>query len=274
MAIYWPTPGFKGRTFKLCVLTRWDFNSCVHSSPLQGYVNKRFTKSVVILLQPLMWLYVCSIMWWLMYLSMWMCVHSTQEVGRSGSQCVSPHFVHVVLFLALHVYLFFRVSVRVYVSVLVCVFTTGSMRVVVTVLFSMSCLLLMLRKSYLWVCVCVCVCVSVSVCVSVCVLHEQAWGVIVSVSVNVSSLHVCLCLYQCFLSVLISVFAYVLITGSEQEQWSACRSMCRVCCRCCYNPTCLQPVPQYSNNSTLQPTSTSSPLPSSVVFPQDTRLAR
>ena len=29
MAIYWPTPGFKGRTFKLCVLTRWNFNSRV-----------------------------------------------------------------------------------------------------------------------------------------------------------------------------------------------------------------------------------------------------
>ena len=28
MAIYWPTPGFKGRTFKLCVLIRWDFNFC------------------------------------------------------------------------------------------------------------------------------------------------------------------------------------------------------------------------------------------------------
>ena len=35
MAIYWPTPGFKGRTFKLCVLTRWDFNFCVRSSPLR-----------------------------------------------------------------------------------------------------------------------------------------------------------------------------------------------------------------------------------------------
>ena len=34
MAIYWPTPGLKGRMFKLCVLTRWDFNFCVHSSPL------------------------------------------------------------------------------------------------------------------------------------------------------------------------------------------------------------------------------------------------
>ena len=35
MAIYWPTPGFKGRNFKLFVLNRWDFNFCVRSSPLQ-----------------------------------------------------------------------------------------------------------------------------------------------------------------------------------------------------------------------------------------------
>ena len=35
MAIYWPTQGFKGRTSKLCVLTRWDFNFYVHSSPLR-----------------------------------------------------------------------------------------------------------------------------------------------------------------------------------------------------------------------------------------------
>ena len=32
----------KGRTFKLCVLTRWDFNFCVRSSPLreQGTVKE------------------------------------------------------------------------------------------------------------------------------------------------------------------------------------------------------------------------------------------
>ena len=36
MAIYWPTPGFKGRTFKFCVPTGWDFNFCVRSSPLRG----------------------------------------------------------------------------------------------------------------------------------------------------------------------------------------------------------------------------------------------
>ena len=35
MAIYWPTPGFKGRMSKLCVLTRWDFNFCIRSSPLR-----------------------------------------------------------------------------------------------------------------------------------------------------------------------------------------------------------------------------------------------
>ena len=36
MAIHRPTPGPKGRTFKLCVLTRWDFNVCVRSSTLRG----------------------------------------------------------------------------------------------------------------------------------------------------------------------------------------------------------------------------------------------
>ena len=37
MAIYWPTPGFKGRTCKLCVLTKWDFNFCVRSFLLRGW---------------------------------------------------------------------------------------------------------------------------------------------------------------------------------------------------------------------------------------------
>ena len=32
----WPTPGFRGRTFKLCVLTRGNFNFCVRSSPLKS----------------------------------------------------------------------------------------------------------------------------------------------------------------------------------------------------------------------------------------------
>ena len=36
MAIYWPTPGFTERTFKLCVLTRWDFNFCIRSSTLRS----------------------------------------------------------------------------------------------------------------------------------------------------------------------------------------------------------------------------------------------
>ena len=33
---YIPTPGLQGRTFKLCVLTRWDINLCVRSFLLQG----------------------------------------------------------------------------------------------------------------------------------------------------------------------------------------------------------------------------------------------
>ena len=39
MAIYLPTPGFKGRAFKLYVLTRWDFNFCIRSSPLRCHHN-------------------------------------------------------------------------------------------------------------------------------------------------------------------------------------------------------------------------------------------
>ena len=38
MAIHRPTPGFKGRTLKFRVLTRWDFNFCVRSNPLRGRV--------------------------------------------------------------------------------------------------------------------------------------------------------------------------------------------------------------------------------------------
>ena len=53
MAIYWPTPGYKGRTFKLCVLTKWDFNFCIRSSPLRG---KDSTPGLIIykLLEPVL----------------------------------------------------------------------------------------------------------------------------------------------------------------------------------------------------------------------------
>ena len=50
MAIHWPTPGFKGRTFKVCVLTEWDFNFCVRSSPLRGTVRGPET----------IYIYICS----------------------------------------------------------------------------------------------------------------------------------------------------------------------------------------------------------------------
>ena len=42
---YSPTPGLKGRTFKLCVLTRWDFNFCIRSSPLRVRCHNGFKKS-------------------------------------------------------------------------------------------------------------------------------------------------------------------------------------------------------------------------------------
>ena len=53
--IYWPTPGFKGRTFRLCVLNRWDFNFCVCSSPLREctMVLVWFEHSVECYLPPL-----------------------------------------------------------------------------------------------------------------------------------------------------------------------------------------------------------------------------
>ena len=33
----------KGRTFKLCIITRWDFNFCVRSSPLRGHNKDTYT---------------------------------------------------------------------------------------------------------------------------------------------------------------------------------------------------------------------------------------
>ena len=45
MAIYLPTPGFKGRPFKLCVLTRWDFNFYVRSSLLQDLLSVTYQES-------------------------------------------------------------------------------------------------------------------------------------------------------------------------------------------------------------------------------------
>ena len=44
MAIYRPTPDLKGRTFKLCILIRWDFNFCVRSSSLRGRGERKKDK--------------------------------------------------------------------------------------------------------------------------------------------------------------------------------------------------------------------------------------
>ena len=38
MTMYWPAPGFKGKTFELWVLNRRVFNFCVHSTLLRHYV--------------------------------------------------------------------------------------------------------------------------------------------------------------------------------------------------------------------------------------------
>ena len=48
MAIYWPTPGLKGRTFKLCVLTRWDLisaSAAPHCGVLTVYVFMKVSLS-------------------------------------------------------------------------------------------------------------------------------------------------------------------------------------------------------------------------------------
>ena len=39
MTTHRPTPGFKGRLFELCVLTRWDFDFCIRSFPLRDFVG-------------------------------------------------------------------------------------------------------------------------------------------------------------------------------------------------------------------------------------------
>ena len=56
MAIYWPTPGFKGRTFKLCVLTRWDFNFSASAAPHCGaFGSKRLKVSLYNSAYPNFW---------------------------------------------------------------------------------------------------------------------------------------------------------------------------------------------------------------------------
>ena len=84
MALYWPTPGFKGRMFKRCVLTRWDFSFCVCSSSLRGAHTERRahtqTQHIVRVLLNLPWLAKClsrslSFMfrsWALMELKLWL----------------------------------------------------------------------------------------------------------------------------------------------------------------------------------------------------------
>ena len=60
MVIYWPTPGFEGRTFKLCVLTRWDFNFCVRSSSLRGKWSNRRGEIKMAVSTMVIWVYLRS----------------------------------------------------------------------------------------------------------------------------------------------------------------------------------------------------------------------
>ena len=46
MAIYSPPPCFKGRTFKLCVLNRWDFNFCICRSHCMCVKTKSYMDKV------------------------------------------------------------------------------------------------------------------------------------------------------------------------------------------------------------------------------------
>ena len=48
MAIYRPTPDLKGRTFKLCILIRWDLNFCVltHSNQDTMYFKAGLSSSL------------------------------------------------------------------------------------------------------------------------------------------------------------------------------------------------------------------------------------
>ena len=48
--MYWPTPGFKGKTCQLCVLNQWTFNFCVRSSPLRGLLGKWWSCMTLILI--------------------------------------------------------------------------------------------------------------------------------------------------------------------------------------------------------------------------------
>ena len=59
MAIYWLTPGFKGRTVQLCVLTGWDFNFYVRSSPKRGTLLRTQSYHRISLLN-LRWVACCQ----------------------------------------------------------------------------------------------------------------------------------------------------------------------------------------------------------------------
>ena len=46
MAIFSPTPGFKGRTMELSVLNKWVFNFCIGNIPLGERVLEKLEKDI------------------------------------------------------------------------------------------------------------------------------------------------------------------------------------------------------------------------------------
>ena len=95
MAIYWPTLGFNGRTFKLCVLTRWDFNFCVCGSRLRDWTRKHKIKQVTLLTFTDNWCrFPCWGPWNInrfqnMLLFFWVCILNS-SVGSCGCRNSSP----------------------------------------------------------------------------------------------------------------------------------------------------------------------------------------
>ena len=87
MVMYWPTPGFKGKTFQLCVLIREDIDFCVHSSQLRDF-HWRFQpdmNNTSLELQVLIRHWTC-----------FMCTQRPQVSAFAASRCSDHNLVHVL----------------------------------------------------------------------------------------------------------------------------------------------------------------------------------
>ena len=82
MAVYWPTPDLKGRTFKTCVLTRWDFNFCVRSSPQQGPFPMPVSYIAISLIHP--------------HVIKWGCLSLLPDVSHYSVMTINSWRAHVI----------------------------------------------------------------------------------------------------------------------------------------------------------------------------------